>query len=161
MVRCHKPPVRDLVQKRAMNPQWDQSKRYATYFPSKASFHTKWNFADDESTWEFSAPVAPSRSSSTDTCSSSSSSPAQEIALRYRAGIPLNAVLTRSSTASEISTDSDVSWETAVDSASIFSEHVNYTPQKDDLKVIYRQSRCNALMDTVSPVGPAMSTPFF
>lgn len=151
MVLSHKPTARELVRKRAMAAQRDQSKRYGTYFPSKASFNSKWNFADDESTWEFSAPVAHiERSSSTDTCSSTSSSPAQDIVLRYRAGMTLEGIMTRSSTTSDASTNTDASWETALDNASIITDSAPPVPEKDDLKAIHRQSRCDALMNTVS-----------
>ncbi|RDB29284.1 hypothetical protein Hypma_014879 [Hypsizygus marmoreus] len=156
MLRFYSPP-RELVRKRAVSPLYDRSKRYGTYFPSKASFNTKWNFADDESTWEFSAPVAPmERSSSTDTCSSGSSTPAQEIVLRYRAGKSFEAIIRGSSTGSETSVDSDASWETAPDDASMTSEQGPPVPEKDDIKAMHRQSRCDALMDTLAEAMAAM-----
>ncbi|KAG6895877.1 hypothetical protein C0992_011837 [Termitomyces sp. T32_za158] len=73
---------------------YDAGKRYATYFPSWASFDAEWNAADDESTWEFLAPMSSMASdSSTDSCSSASTTVAQEIATRYRAGMPLETLL--------------------------------------------------------------------
>ncbi|KAG6825323.1 hypothetical protein H0H93_000848, partial [Arthromyces matolae] len=49
---------------------------------------------DEDSTWEFSAPAPPiARNSSTDSCSSTTTSAAQDIAIRYRAGMPLEKVL--------------------------------------------------------------------
>lgn len=159
MMQFYKPPVRNTVRTRPIIRQHDQQKRHATYFPSKASFDTKWNFSsDDESTWEFSAPVAHiARSSSTDTCSSTSSTPAQEIALRYRAGMPLQAVLTGSSSASSSSNSSETSWKTApLDEASVTSEQGPAVPEKDELKAIHRQSRCDALLDTLEEAMDAM-----
>ncbi|KAF5370450.1 hypothetical protein D9615_009721 [Tricholomella constricta] len=168
MLNLCKPPVRRRA--RPMIRRHDQEKRHATYFPSKASFNSKWNFADDESTWEFSASMAPiARSDSTDTCSSSSSSPAQDIVLRYRVGMPLQAVLSGSSSVSASSDVTDTSWETApqapftdsssitCDSASsITSEQGPPVPEKDDLKAINRRSRCEALLDTLEEAMDAM-----
>ncbi|KAG5642905.1 hypothetical protein DXG03_001912 [Asterophora parasitica] len=173
LINLSKPPVRSAVRTRPVIRQHDREKRHATYFPSKASFHTKWNFADDESTWEFSAPVAPMvRCDSTDTCSSSSSTAAQDIAFRYRAGMPLKAVLTGSSSVSVLSDESDSTWETAplgdsspttdfgsesvIDSASAVSEQGPPVPEKDDLKAIQRHSRSEALMDTLEEAMDAM-----
>jgi hypothetical protein len=138
-------PVQPVQRRRVINCH-DNSKRLATYFPSKVSFNTKWNFAadDDESTWEFSAPVAPSsRSSSCNTSGSASSTPAQEIIIRYRAGLSLDSLETRSSSPSDCS---DNSWEitpldAAIDNASDVAEK--------DLKAVYRQSQLDALEETV------------
>ncbi|KAF8072201.1 hypothetical protein FPV67DRAFT_925840 [Lyophyllum atratum] len=172
MITFCKPPVRNLARSRAVVKQYDQEKRHATYFPSKASFDTKWNFSDDDdSTWEFSAPMGLiTRSSSTDTCSSTSSTPAQEIALRFRAGMPLQAVLTGSRSVSSASEYSDASWETAplgtssdaspengpLDDTSITLEQGPPVPEKDELKAIYRQSRCDALLDTLEEAMDSM-----
>ncbi|GLB40702.1 hypothetical protein LshimejAT787_0805730 [Lyophyllum shimeji] len=159
MMQLYKPPVRNAVRTRPMVRQHNPEKRHATYFPSKASFDAKWNFSsDDESTWEFSAPVAHiARSLSTDTCSSTSSTPAQEIAMRYRAGLPLQAVLTGSSSTSSSSEDSDASWQTApLDDESVTSEQVSPVADKNEPKAIHRQSRCDALLDALEEAMHAM-----
>jgi hypothetical protein len=148
------PPVSQL-RKHGLTT-FDNTKRHATYFPSKASFNTKWNFSDDDaSTWEFSAPVAPmSRTSSSSSTGTAYSSPAQEIALKYRAGMPLESIHMRSN--SQSSEESDISWETApLDDSS--SDYVPTVPEKD-IKAIYRKSRCDALDDTVSP-SPTITPP--
>ncbi|KAF9463923.1 hypothetical protein BDZ94DRAFT_1321476 [Collybia nuda] len=138
---------------------FDTTKRHGTYFPSKASFHTKWNFSDDDaSTWEFSAPVAPtSRGSSSSSSDGSEStaygSPAQEIALKYRAGMSLDFVHKRSG--SESSVDSGVAWETApLDDSS--SDYAPIVSEEDEIKAIYRRSRFEALDDTREEAIAAM-----
>lgn len=146
---CKPPPTRIAARTRPVIRRYNREKRHATYFPSKASFDTKWNFSDDDSTWEFSAPVPISRSS-TDTCSSASSTPAQEIVLRYRAEELLDNVLTGSSLEALSSEVSHESWETApLGDASMTSEPGPPVSEKDDLKVLFRQSRHEALLDTV------------
>jgi len=154
MLRCCNSTVnpRNGVQKRATSPnRHDRAKRYGIYFPAKASFQSRWNFADDESTWEFSAPVASyPRCDSTNTVSSSSSTPAQDIVLRYRAGLP---PLLRSSTSSETSSDSGASYRTAPTNGSRSSG--KSSPESEEgaalnSKVRHRQSRCDALARAVS-----------
>jgi len=141
------PPARPVQRRRVINNH-DNTKRFATYFPSKVSFNTKWNFADDdESTWEFSAPVArSSRSSSCGTNDTAFSSPAQEIVIRYRAGMPLNSVESPLSSASDTSPGD--TWKTTLlDGASI---SFGYTPAAEkDLKAVYRQSQLDALENSV------------
>ncbi|KAG5653226.1 hypothetical protein H0H81_001609 [Sphagnurus paluster] len=169
---CEPPAVRDAVRTRPLIRQHDPTKRQGTYFPSKAIFNTKWNFADDNSTWEFSATVA--RSASTDTCSSSSScsTPAQEIVLRYRSRMSLDGSSVES--LSSGATSSGDSWETAplhsnngetgyhYDYAySIYSEVGSEdqglpAPEKDEARVTYRQSRADALLATFSEAMEAM-----
>ena len=140
---------RDVVQKRATSPnRHAHAKRHGIYFPAKASFESKWNFADDESTWEFSAPVASyPRCGSTNTFSSSSSTPAQDIVLRYRAGLP---PLLRPSTSSETSSDSDASYRTAPTNVSRSSGRSSPDAAAINSKVRHRQSRCDALARAVS-----------
>lgn len=152
------PPAFPQLRKQGL-VSFDKTKRHATYFPSKASFNTKWNFSDDDaSTWEFSAPVAPmSRSSSSSGSSNGteSSSPAKEIALKYRAGISLDFVHRRSN--SESSDDSKASWETApLDDSS--SDYAPIVPEKDEIKAVYRRSRYEALDGTVSPYTALYAT---
>ena len=153
MLRCCNSTIdpRNVVQKRATSPNHhDRAKRHGIYFPAKGSFESKWNFADDESTWEFSAPVASyPRCDSTNTVSSSSSTPAQDIVLRYRAGLP---PLLRSTKSSDTSSNSDASYRTAPTNASRSSGRSS--PVLDDAalnsKVRHRQSRCDALARAVS-----------
>ncbi|KAG6910258.1 hypothetical protein DXG01_012069 [Tephrocybe rancida] len=127
MITFYKPPSmmvmatqQPVLRTRPGGRPYEAAKRHDTYFPSKASFDNKWNFSDDdESTWEFSAPVpvrSIARSFSTGTCSSASSSAAQEIALRFRAGMSLDAVLTGSASPSVSSVESNsASWDTPLD----------------------------------------------
>lgn len=143
------PPVQPVQRRRVINYH-DHSKRLATYFPSKVSFNTKWNFSaddDDESTWEFSAPVAPSsRSSSCSTSGTNYSTPAQEIVIRYRANLPLDSPDTRSSTSSA---SSDDSWEIAPpEDANIPLDYASVVAERD-LKAVHRRSRLAALEETV------------
>lgn len=67
------------------------NKRHAIYIPP--SFFEKARRAvaeaDDASTWEFSAPILPSSPVISEGSSSAASSPAQEIIIRYRSGMPL------------------------------------------------------------------------
>ncbi|TFK36680.1 hypothetical protein BDQ12DRAFT_754803 [Crucibulum laeve] len=78
-------PKKPMVKSRNLvisNPK----RRHATYFPSEVSIEKKRAGDDEISTWEYSAPIShASRSSSTSTCSSTGSTPAQEIVIRYRA----------------------------------------------------------------------------
>ena len=117
-------------------------KRYATYFPSKASIEAELlgDASDNDSTWEFSAPVSPpSRSSS---CTTSGSTPAQEIVIRYRSGISDP----RWSSPSEYSEPD--SWEMTPPPAPSHLEYVPVTPDQG-IKARYRQSRYEALLNTV------------
>lgn len=135
------------VQRRPIINSHDYSKRLATYFPAKVSFNTKWNFADDdESTWEFSAPVASSsRSSSCSTSSTSSSSPAQQIVICYRAGLPLDFLATRSSSPSDCLDSGEIA---PLETVSTYSAYPSVAAEKE-LKAVYRQSQLDALEDTV------------
>lgn len=153
--------VDDMMRFSHVAPQPEQTagfkvnpKRYGAYFPSQASLDEKWHLSDNESTWEFREPMTPtSRSSSSSTCMTTCSSPAQEIALRYRAGMPLDFVRTRSSFADEA--DDDASFYSApLDDASI-SEYDPVIPEKE-VKAIFRQSRCDALLDTVCIQSPTL-----
>jgi hypothetical protein len=142
-------PVQSTQRRRVIDCH-DKSKRFGTYFPSKLSFNTKWNFADDDlSTWEFCAPVAPSsRSSSSSTSGTASSTPAQEIIIRYRAGLSLDSLVTRSSSpASDSPADSGEIASLANASPSFDGPSV--VEAEKDLKATYRQSRLEALEDTV------------
>ena len=135
------------------SPVMGNPKRYATYFPSKASFEAKQRLdaSDNDSTWEYSAPVAPpsrSSSSTTASCDTASSTPAQEIVIRYRAGAPSSPSETRSSSPSQYSEEDEDSWD-IVPAAELFdSEYVAVAPEQD-IKARYRQSRHDALLNTV------------
>ena len=118
-------------------------KRYATYFPSKASIEAEQQHDesdDDSSTWEFRAPLSPSSRSSSSTSCTSVCTPAQEIIIRYRSGLSLE---TRCSSPSLYSEPD--SWELASPTA---LEHAPVTHDQG-IKARYRQSRYDALRDTV------------
>ncbi|KAG6832651.1 hypothetical protein H0H87_001024 [Tephrocybe sp. NHM501043] len=119
MLNLYKPPLESHGLRMHLGGlPYDTAKRHAIYVPSKACFDENWNIDDDESTWEFSAPMASmARSSSTDTCSSMSSSAAQDIVYRYRAGLPLEAVVGESTScsSSRLSGDTRSAWETALE----------------------------------------------
>ena len=127
-------------------------KRYATYFPSKASIEagqqhdaSEEDGDDDEySTWEFNAPTSHSSRSSSSTNCTSVCTPAQEIIFRYRSGID-----SRSSSPSRYSEEPDC-WEMEMASPTALS-HSEYVPDKPDqgMKARYRQSRYDALQNTV------------
>jgi hypothetical protein len=121
-------------------------KRYATYFPSKASIEAEQQHdsSDDDSTWEFCSPVSHSSrsSSSTSLSCTSATTPAQDIIIRYRSGMSLE---TRSSSPSQYSEQD--SWEVTSTALS----HLEYVPVTPDqgIKARYRQSRYDALLNTV------------
>lgn len=131
------------------SPVMGNPKRYATYFPSKASIEAEQQHdaSDNDSTWEFCPPVSPpSRSSSSDSCHTSGSTPAQEIVIRYRAGISLDLSDARSSSPSQYS-EPDHSEISSLAQPSDF-EYDPVAPEQG-VKARYRQSRHDALLDTV------------
>ncbi|KAG5340377.1 hypothetical protein J132_05116 [Termitomyces sp. J132] len=149
---------------------YDAEKRYATYFPSRANFDAC-NVADDQSTWEFSAPVSSfASSSSAESCSSASTTAAQEIALQYRTGTPSKAILLSSSSTSVSLEESDNTWKTAVADTSITSEFEvpPPIPKKDHLvtaqcKSFRDQELSDSLqeaLDTMKQDGKDESGPF-
>ena len=125
-------------------------KRYATYFPSRASIEklqqdeSDDDDDDDSSTWEFNAPISDSSRSSSSTSCTSVNTPAQEIIIRYRSGMTVD---TRSTSPSQYSEPD--SWGLA--SPTRLSSHFEYLPvtPDQDIKARYRQSRYDALLDTV------------
>jgi hypothetical protein len=126
-------------------------KRYATYFTSKASIiqaeQQQQHDAivdddDDDSTLEFSTPISHSSRSSRSTNCTSTCTPAQEVIIRYRSGISLE---TRS-TSPSLYSESDSSWEMTSPTELSHLEHA--TPDQD-IKIRYRQSRYDALLNTV------------
>ncbi|KAF8646221.1 hypothetical protein AX16_007362 [Volvariella volvacea WC 439] len=144
-----------------------KAKRYGRYFPSRMSFEANWGSDvadDDESTWEFTAPMAPSRSSSSSgstssTCYTAFSSPAQEIAFRYRAGMPLDFEDSRSRSSTTVCSegedysDCDLSWDATTSTSSSLAPSTENSLIPDDdipyykreLRAIFRQSRHEAL----------------
>ena len=118
-------------------------KRYATYFPSKASIEAD-DALDIDSTWEFSAPVS---SSSSNTSCTSGSTPAQELVIRYRSGMSFD---TRSSSPSQYSEPD--SWEMTPPATPSYLEDVPVTPGQG-IKARYRQSRYDALLNTVCSIS--------
>ena len=121
-------------------------KRYATYFPSKASIEAEQQHDasdDDDSTWEFNASVSHSSRSSSSTSCTSTSTPAQEIIIHYRSGMSHE---TRCSSPSQYSEPD--SWEITSPTPPSQLEYVPVTHDQD-IKVRYRQSRYDALLDTV------------
>lgn len=124
-------------------------KRFAAYFPSKASLYSKYLDSDNESTWEFSASeYPPSRSSSATSCSTSGSTPAQEIVIRYRSRN------TGDFGASRTSRSPRYSEATSADASSSFERQsdFDYVPLALDAEAyaVRRVSRDAALLSTVS-----------
>ena len=119
-------------------------KRHATYFPSRVSIEAEQQHdaSDDDSIRDFCAPVSHSSRSSSSTSCTSTSTPAQEIVLRYRSGMSLG---TRCSSPSQYSEPD--SWEMTSPALSHL-EYVPVTPDQD-IKARYRQSRYDALLNTV------------
>jgi hypothetical protein len=124
-------------------------KRYATYFPSEASLEAEQEHdaSDNDSTWEFSAPLSPPRTPSGTSCNTSNSSPAQDIAIRYRAGISFGFSNTVRSSSPPHHSEPD-SWEIASRAKPSDLGHVQAALDQD-IKAAYRQSRHEALLKTV------------
>ncbi|KAF8808631.1 hypothetical protein BYT27DRAFT_6542902 [Phlegmacium glaucopus] len=136
-------------------------KRYGIYFPSKASIieaeqQQQHDASDNDSTWEFCSPVSlPSPSSSHTSCRTSSSTPAQEIVIRYRAGISLGPSDSRSSAPSQYSEPDHL------DNSSLASlsdsEYAPVAPE-EDIKAKYRQSRQDALLNTYEEAAAVVAS---
>ncbi|KAF8896057.1 hypothetical protein BD779DRAFT_1493738 [Infundibulicybe gibba] len=123
------------------------TKRYGAYFPSEASLADEWDreSSDVESTWEFPPSLKAShRASSTSTASTSCSTPAQEIAIRYRAGMSLDLPDSRCSTPE--TEESEEAFESCPSSPMI-DEYAPVAPATAELKAIFRQSRHDALLE--------------
>lgn len=119
----------------------EDTRRYAVYFPSKASLRAKSIETDACSTWTFSASELPRSGSSSNT--SLETTPAKQIVDSYRALHSLDDVsdnTTRSSSPSEYS-ENDC-WDIAY-----LYESSPFSP--GTLKAVYRQSRHEALLTTV------------
>jgi hypothetical protein len=116
------------------------------------------------STWEFSAPVPPEsskRQSSASADSTMTSTPAQELASRYRAGLPLEVVLSSSASSSSIESSSQPKRATVneYDPSLEASEYQSPVVCNADLRPECRQSRHNALLATVSHLISFASAP--
>lgn len=126
------------------------SKRYGVYLPSRASLYKKDISFDSGNVWEYLTPGftvdSEGSGSSTNSSESSESTPAQQIAIRYRAAHSFD--LPPSSSSSESSHDSEPdSWEESSQNER-FETDETYPPPGDP-KAIYRQSRHQALSHTV------------
>jgi len=118
-------------------------KRYAAYFPSKASLYAKCTVEEEDSTWEYSAPAyPPSRNSSATSCTTSGSTPAQLIVMRYRSGQCTDYERPPSSPSSQYSELSSTTFESA--------SSVSYEPVALEAQPAHRISRDVALFSTVS-----------
>lgn len=113
-------------------------RRYAIYFGSKASLEELESVTDAGSTWEFSAPInSLTRSSSNSSYDADGRmTPAQQIVIRYR-------------------TSHSSGHETQYSSPSIYSEPDSWATASNggsvrDIKAVYRESRYQALQNTVS-----------
>ncbi len=74
--------------------QAERKKRYATFFPEKLAQVLASPYEDANSTWEFRATSVPSsRTPTPDNYSVEDLSPAQRIALKYRAGSPAQQIV--------------------------------------------------------------------
>lgn len=124
-------------------------KRYAIYFPSKTSIEAEQQHdaSDEGSTWEFNASIVPpSVGSSSTSCRTSGSTPAQEIVIRYRSGISFGLTDTGSSSPSQYSEPD--SWEMTSSPEPSNLEHAQVAPDQN-MRARYRQSRYDALLTTV------------
>ncbi|KAF9444464.1 hypothetical protein P691DRAFT_807330 [Macrolepiota fuliginosa MF-IS2] len=135
----------------SLNTSFGNIKRHAIYIPESFFERARQAIAeaDAASTWEFPATISPSTPTSSESSSSAASSPAQDIIIRYRAGLPLP--LDGSETRSNLSIDDE---DDEDDSSLVF-----YTPiegpgdlqqlpietrvaelENTEVKLIYRQS---------------------
>lgn len=126
------------------------TKRHATYFPSGSipSLDVNWDVSDDQSTWEFTAPLALTVRSSSSTCETACSA-AQEIVFRYRAGLTLDFVDSRSPTFDDAH---ETSWDAPCLDDGSTSKSVSATAEKE-IQAVFRQSRWDALVEFVRPVS--------
>ena len=140
--------MEDILLTATIAQRLGNSKRYGVYLPSRASLYAKDISFDSENVWEYLTPgfTVDSEGSSTDSSELSESTPAQQIAIRYRATHSFDLPLSRSS--SDLSQDSEPdSWEQSSQNEKIETDETPPPPR--DLKAIYRQSRHQALRHTV------------
>lgn len=154
----------------AGSPSETKNKRYAIFFPTgfpdsyingasesvaqdrcEPRADTTWSpSSDDLSTWEFHAPLSShaSRRHFTTTSSTQACTPAQQLASRYRAGMPLHSILSGSTTLTTATSTSVSASGSRYSTWAIVDEH--HPPPGTDLKPHYRLSRAEALQGTVS-----------
>lgn len=123
------------------------SKRYGVYLPSRASLYEKDISFNSGNVWEYLTPgFTVDSGSSTNSSESSKSTPAQQIAIRYRAAHSFDLPPSRSSSDSSQDSEPD-SWENSSQNENVETDETDPPPR--DLKAIYRQSRHQALRHTV------------
>jgi len=123
-------------------------KRYGVYLPSRASLYEKDISFDSGNVWEYLTPgfTVISGCSSTDTSESGESTPAQQIAIRYRAAHAPDLPPSRSDSESTQGSEPD-SWDKCPQNVKFETDET--PPPARDLKAVYRQSRQQALGRTV------------
>lgn len=158
--------VRDIIQLSppgfpSLEKSQGYTKRHAIYIPQSFFEKARQAIADIDaaSTWEFSAAVSPSTTTSSESSSSAASSPAQEIVIRYRAGMPLH--LDISETRSNLSIDDEedeedgpLTYYTPVEGPEDSNQSRIETRVREvenaEIKLIYRQSCHQGVSKTVS-----------
>lgn len=154
----------------AGSPSGANNKRYAISFPTglpdsyingasesvaqdrcERRDDTTWSpSSDDLSTWEFHAPLSnhASRRHSTASSATQACTPAQQLASRYRAGMPLHSILSGSTTLTTATSTSVSASNSHYSTWAIVDER--HPQPGTDLKPLYRLSRAEALQRTVS-----------
>lgn len=151
----------------SLDKSMGNAKRYAIYIPESFFENARRRViaeADAASTWEFSAAVSPSTSIYSESTSSPPSSPAQEIVIRYRAGMPLQ--LEGSEPRSNIPVDDpddddddSLTFCTPIEGPEGPPGETLMTEiENTEIKLIYRQSCQQGLSKTVSQVSPICGT---
>lgn len=127
-------------------------KRYGVYLPSRASLYEMDISFDSCNVWEYMTPgfTVGSGGSSTDTSESSESTPAQQIAIRYRAAHASHLAPSRSDSESTRDSEPD-SWDKYPQNDKFETDKT--PPPARNLKAVYRQSRQQALGHTVRCLG--------
>lgn len=140
--------MEDILLTATVAQRLGNSKRYGVYLPSRASLYEKNISFDSGNVWEYLTPgfTVDSEGSSTNSSESSESTPAQQIAIRYRAAHSFDPPPSRSSSESSQDSEPD-SWEQSSQNEKFKTDEI-YPPPRD-LKAIYRQSRHQALRHTV------------
>jgi hypothetical protein len=140
--------MEDILLTATVAQRLGNSKRYGVYLPSRASLYEKDISFDSGNVWEYLTPgfTVDSEGSSTNSSESNESTPAQQIAIRYRAAHSFDLPPSRSSSDSSQDSEPD-SWENSSQNEK-FETDETYPPPRD-LKAIYRQSRHQALRHTV------------
>ncbi|KIM40647.1 hypothetical protein M413DRAFT_165682 [Hebeloma cylindrosporum] len=139
--------MEDILLTTTVAQRLGNSKRYGVYLPSRASLYEKDISFDSGNVWEYLTPgfTVDSEGSSTSSVESSESTPAQQIAIRYRAAHSFDLSASRSSSDSSQDSEPD-SWEQSSQNDMDETDDTHSLPS--DLKAVYRQSRHQALRDT-------------